>query len=309
MKMLSRQAFAAACAFVTTQGRPLDQARIQFHFAAGSAAAVLAELAQFQNADGGFGCALEPDLRTSASSAIATATALAILREIAAPATTPLIRRAVDYLLLTFDQTKQVWPIVPPAVEDAPHAPWWAYAQSEEGFGGFIVNPRVVLLAHLYDYPELVPERLLAQLTTAALAHLATVNKLDMFEIHCYTALAEAKHLPSAQRAQVEAKLRSLVPAAVEYDQQQWTEYCLLPLDVVPTPTSFLADVIEPTAVQANLDFLIDRQLPDGSWPIPWSWAFVDEQAWAQAKQEWQGFTTVNHLRTLRAYQRIFDRA
>lgn len=305
MQMLSQPAFEAARAFIFAAGRPLDQARFQFHFAGGSAAAVLAALAPFQNEDGGFGRALEPDLRTPASSAIATSQALIFLREIAAPASEPLVGRTINYLLSTFDPVKQVWPIVPPAVEDAPHAPWWTYAASAESFGDFVVNPRVMILAHLYDYSELVPAEFLSQLTSAALHHLETVTALNMFEIHCYLALAEAHHLPAIQRTLIEAKLEQIVPASVEYDRQQWGEYCLLPLDVVPTPTSLLAEVVSATAVQANLDFLIERQLPSGAWPIPWTWAFIDADAWAQAERDWQGVLTVNHLRVLQAHQRF----
>jgi hypothetical protein len=68
---LSPEAFDSARTFVKAQARPLDQRLFEFYFEAGSAAAVLAELAHYQNDDGGFGRALEPDFRLVASSPLA----------------------------------------------------------------------------------------------------------------------------------------------------------------------------------------------------------------------------------------------
>nr|HMN27151.1 hypothetical protein [Caldilineaceae bacterium] len=70
MQQLTSKGFAAAQRYLSQFGRPLDQERFHLFFAGGSAQAVLAELAKFQNEDGGFGHALEPDMRAAASSAL-----------------------------------------------------------------------------------------------------------------------------------------------------------------------------------------------------------------------------------------------
>ena len=75
MKNLSQAAFRRAKTFVMEQGRDLDRALLAFHFEDGTADDVLTALAAYQNDDGGFGHGLEPDLRTQASSAIATTVA------------------------------------------------------------------------------------------------------------------------------------------------------------------------------------------------------------------------------------------
>ena len=53
--------FKKARTFVYRNARPLDIARWQYHFENGSKGAVLTALAVYQNEDGGFGHALEPD--------------------------------------------------------------------------------------------------------------------------------------------------------------------------------------------------------------------------------------------------------
>jgi hypothetical protein len=308
MKTLSTQAFQSAREYLFQYGRPLDWTRFRFFFEDGRTTEVLAELAKFQNPDGGFGHALEPDLRTPASSAIATATGLTILRQIAAPPTEPLVQRALAYFVDTYDADRQRWPIVPPAVEEAPHAPWWTYTESEQNFAGSLVNPTASIAGCLYDYPQLIPAALLSAVTEALLTRLdAAPDQMEMHDLQCWIVLAQARDLPEPTRQLVVAKVRRAASATVERDPQKWSGYCLSPLDIAPTPDSFLAGEIERPLIEANLDFVIERQLPDGSWPIPWNWAFVDEQAWAQAERDWKGYQIVNNLRVLRAYERLSD--
>ena len=55
MKKLSREAFDRARDFIKAQARPLDRALFEHRFEGASADLVIAELACFQNDDGGFG--------------------------------------------------------------------------------------------------------------------------------------------------------------------------------------------------------------------------------------------------------------
>ena len=228
---------------------------------------MLAELARFQNPDGGFGRALEPDLRTPASSAVATWHAFQIFRELGTPGEHPLVRGAVAYLLATFDSRDRVWAIVPPEVEAAPHAPWWTHATIDSSFGGSRINPTAGLAGALHDYPELVPAPFLAELTETVLTRMdAAPDPMDMNDFPCFLTLAEARHLPEAARERVRDRLRRAAPRVVAHDPADWAGYTRQPLDVAPSPESFLAATIDRTAIEANLDHWIDRQQPDGSW-------------------------------------------
>ena len=66
---LSKAGFDNACRFIRSHGRPLDAALLSCQLFDGARDAVIREVARYQNADGGFGNALEPDLRTPASTA------------------------------------------------------------------------------------------------------------------------------------------------------------------------------------------------------------------------------------------------
>lgn len=308
MTTFSPQAWERAQHYVNSHSRAVDQARFAYHFGEGSADAVLAALAPYQNDDGGFGHAIEPDLRTAASSAIGTQTAFNFLREVGTTSDEPMVQRAVGYLLRTLDEEQLRWEIVPPAVEDAPHAPWWSYGESAGSGDGFRSNPRAALIGFLCEHRTLVPAALLANLISVQIDHLLaqpTDAGVDMHALPCYVTLLQSPNLPIQQHDRLLNGLLERVHGTVVTEPTKFGEYGLLPLDVALTPEAPLAQTVEHRAIEAHLDYLIDTQLPDGSWPLPWSWAFVDEQAWAQAERDWKGAILVNRLQTLRAWERI----
>ena len=94
MKKLDSECFARARQFIADQGRALEQAWADVHFAAGPPPAVLKALVPYQNEDGGFGRALEPDLRLADSSAIATSVGFCALAQIGDDGNVESARRA-----------------------------------------------------------------------------------------------------------------------------------------------------------------------------------------------------------------------
>ncbi len=305
MKRLSQAAFQRAMAFVEEQGRDLDRALLAYHFAGGPAEEVLSALAAYQNDDGGFGHGLEPDLRTPASSVIATTVAFQNFRSLHVPAEHPIVRNALTYLLEAYDESRQVWPIIPPEVESAPHAPWWDYASSEASFGGFLINPRVEIVGYLHDYSDAVPAELLETVTTAVFEHLEGLpDEVEMHDIICFVSFAETESLPQSYRDRVWAKLAKAAEHGVAREPEQLTGYVLKPLYLVSSPDSPLAVGLA-DEVAMNLDFEIDQQGEDGAWSPSFSWGDQHPEAWEIAKREWQARMTLKNLRVLRDFGRI----
>ena len=123
MKQLTTEAFARARQFLKTQVRPLERALFEHHFEGAPAVSALAELAAFQNPDGGFGRALEPDLRTPSSSVLATGIALRLLLELGCDDDHLLVQQAIHWLLNAYDPMERVWRAVPRDANEHPHAP------------------------------------------------------------------------------------------------------------------------------------------------------------------------------------------
>ena len=73
---------ARAADFIWRNARLLDRQRFAFHFENGSRQDVVHGLLAYQNGDGGFGAALEPDLRDPSSQPVPAQHALEVLDEV-----------------------------------------------------------------------------------------------------------------------------------------------------------------------------------------------------------------------------------
>lgn len=294
----SSDAFTRASAFIQRTARPLERALFAFHFEKGSRDAVLAELAKFQNADGGFASCLEPDVRWCGSSPLGAKIALTVLDEVDAPATDPLVRSAIRYLLSTYDSVKGYWPAVPQEVNSAPHAPWWNFDKAKgrcEVESPFY--PTASILAHLRPYASALPAGFLDRVTRATLDRAAAApDPLSYADASILLDLAE-------RDAALLAKLRKTVAQILVRDPNEWVKYNPQPLSFVSSPASPLYAGIEKD-VAAHLDYLIARQEADGGWALNWSWEKIDADGWAQARREWRGIVALENLRKLRAFGR-----
>lgn len=296
--------FAKAAGFIHSAARPLERALFAFHFEKGSRDAVLAELAKFENPDGGFASCLEPDMRWCGSSPLGAKMALAILDEVGTPASDPHVQRAIRYLLASFDPAKGYWPAVPHGVNTAPHAPWWNY---DDAKGRCEVEsrlyPTAAIVAHLQPYATALPAGFLDRVTRSTLAYVESASEpLPFADAGILVELAE--RLPARDAAPLIAKLRKTVAATLVRDPQQWTKYNPQPLAFVNSPRSPLYPGLE-KEVALHLDYVLAKQEADGGWALNWSWAHVDAAGWEQAKREWRGMKAIENLRKLAAFGRL----
>ena len=309
MKRLSRDAFDRARQFLRTESRPLERALFEVHFEATSAARVAEELATFQNEDGGFGKALEPDLRTPSSSALSTSIGLRILKDLRCPAGLAMVRRAVQYLLNTFDDATRVWRVAPRDANDHPHAPWW---HEENGslartFDNYVINPRAELMGLLHHYAVLVPDDWLFDVTEDTVAAIEAMEPLGTGggdDLSCAIRLAETGKVPDHFRERLVNRIRAAVPTVVCRDAKAWNTYCITPLKLAQSPQSLAADLLWDD-LQQNLDFVIEQQNQNGCWEPVWSWGECYPEAWELARQEWRGWLTLDNLLVLGAFGRI----
>lgn len=304
MKQLTRTGQTKARELVYSQARPVEQALFAYYFEGGTAVSVYDALSVYQNSDGGFR-GLECDIRWDGSSVIATTVGLQVLRAVETAESHPIAQKAINYLLSTYNPHTKTWPIVPPGVNEAPHAPWWEYNDElAANFGHFLVNPRAEIIGYLHEYAGLVPAELRQELTTAVLDHLQTLtHPLEMHDLLCYVRLAETKQLPQALQQAIWQKLEQTVGTAVAHTPEEWANYGLKPLTVVSSPHSPLAHTLA-DVLSHNLDYEIEHQQPDGSWKPNWSWFGMFPETWPEAEREWKGVLTVKTLRQLRDFGR-----
>ncbi|HEX6577090.1 MAG TPA: hypothetical protein VF082_01900 [Jiangellaceae bacterium] len=293
MTMLTPRALAAAERYVLLNARLIDRLRFAHLFRDGSAAAVRSALTAYANDDGGFGNALEPDLRGSGSQPQPVEVALRLLDETTGPGDPfdgPIVEAVCGYLARISTSDGGV-PFVLPSVRGTPAAPWW---QTPDGPPGNL-NPTAAIVGLLHkhgvsnDFVDTATrfcwDRIDALTETKPYVAMAVLTFLD--------------HVPDPARAEAAFdRLSPLIVADVELDPHATGEVHL-PLDLAPHPDGFARRLFADEVVAEHLDALVRGQSEDGSWGFNWP-------AWTPVVQyEWGGYVTVGRLRTLRDYGRI----
>ncbi|WP_433324876.1 hypothetical protein [Spirillospora sp. CA-294931] len=290
MKTLDASDLARAEEFLRLNARLIDRRRFALHFRGGSAQALVAALRPYENPDGGYGHALEPDLRGEASQPVPAQHALETLHEAGAD-TDPAVRRIGDHLVSITRPGGGV-PFVLPEVRDAPHAPWWQTPDDPPG----TINPTASLagLLHLMgaDHPWLAPA------TAFCWAHLEDED-VEPGPYDALAILTFLDHVPERERAGAAfERVRAALSAPVSLDPDaEGAQH--FPLDFAPAPDGFGRRLFADDVIEAHLDALVEARLDDGGWTVNFPfWTPVTEP-------EWRGYITVERLKTLRAYGRL----
>src|SRR4030095_5529563 len=116
------QLFESAQTFILSNARLIERHLFAFLFRQGNPDHVRTALLAYQNADGGFGNALEPDKRTASSQQIDQELAWRVLYD--SGFDTAIALQICDFLE-TITTTEGGFPFVLPTVRDAPRAAWW----------------------------------------------------------------------------------------------------------------------------------------------------------------------------------------
>ena len=301
--------------YLTEQGRPLEQARVQVVLDGAPPGMVTEALTAYWTETGGFGRALESDCRAPEASTLATLTALDIMRAHRVPANDPLVAAAVRWLVEhaeTDARGRTVWPFLPASAQASPHAPWWEQSepgQLAETFRGFVANPGAAILAHLWRHEAAVPGSVPAELLTRVGEQVRQVVAagIEPGEVNAHDALAHLvgePAVPEPLRAEVRAWLTEVLPERVMRTEADYADYSIHPLWVVPDPDSPLAGLLA-AEVQTALDRTIADQQPDGSWKPFWDWGPAQADEWAAVEPEWRGALVVRNLQALKAHGRL----
>jgi hypothetical protein len=298
---LSEYNFDLACQFIEEKARPIDKALFRYHFHSGVADAVLAELACYQNPDGGFGHGLEADFRMAASSPMATSVGLQYATAVNAPLEHPIIVRAIRYLVSTYDPVENYWPATFLDVNDEPHAPWWSpkevCAPSEDDWP----NPSAELAGYVYCYAGSIPLDFRAKVEKRVFQSLerggGMTSAMKYYNILCWQ--RALPYFSSDIREQIITSTHTAIPwISLVAEELMEVNICWL----APTPYSLIAQVL-PHEVNELLDREITRQSVDGGWWPTWEWGQYPD-VWTSARQDWAGKITLEILLALRAHGR-----
>jgi hypothetical protein len=283
---------AAATQFVWCNARLVDRRVFERRFLGGNVEDVVHALRGYQNADGGFGHALEPDLRGPESQPIHVDMALRVLHESEADAP-EMVARACSYLATLASPVGGV-PAILPSVLEHPRAQHW----EPEFWTAESLNPTAMIAGLLHAMR--VAHIWLDRADHFCWQRLATVAIGDGPTLAA--AFSFLNHAADRKRAeQVADIVAPQIPEATFFSLQPATTsgYALTPLHLAPTPQSMARRYFEDALLEAHLDRLEAGQGSDGGWPLTW------EPPSTAAAMAWRGRVTVEALVTLQRWGRL----
>ena len=277
----------AAIQFIESNARLLDRRCAAVLLADGPLEPVLTALKAYQNADGGFGHALEPDIRCPNSQPAATLVALEVLADVGA-STDPMVGQAVDWIAGIANPDGGL-PTVLPAANGHPRAPWMQ-PSPDSGFLTYAITAQLWHLGVEQPWRELG--------TKWCWQNIESVDTPTGYTVKFALKFLDA--VPNTARAAAAvARLRSAirsdgtvgVPGGVEEEK-------ITPLELSPRPASPSRALFTDAQIDGELDRLERAQQDDGGWEF-------DFLHWSPTQVvEWRGCVTLAALGTLRSHNR-----
>jgi hypothetical protein len=273
---------SAAENFIWSAARLVDRHRYSMLFADEPAEPVVETLRGYRNPDGGFGHALEPDLRCPASQPAATLYALEMLNE-AGMADGELARDARGWIAQVAEPDGGI-PSVLPGFEDYPHAPWF-----QPGPGSVLT---LALAASLHA-GRVIDDEWLDRATNWCWRSIDTAEQPGGYWLKFACAFLDAVDDEQRARAAI-ASLSDRVDASAVAPIGGVEGEALRPLDLSPRPGSRSRGLISEDRIEAHLDAIESEQRQDGGWMFDW-------RAWSPAQTTaWRGIVTIRALTWLR---------
>lgn len=276
--------------FIWSNARLLERRQFAHLFKGAPAELVRTALQAYQNEDGGFGNALEPDKRCADSQPVDQEMALHVLDEVGLDQA--MVGRMCEFLT-SISTAEGGVPFVLPTVRSAPRAEWWNTDDDPPAS----LNPTAAIagLLHKHGFRHAWLDRATEYCWSAIAA-----SQLD--EPHLLQVIITfLEHAPDQERARRE--FDRLATSLFEHDlvavDPDTGGYVKMPLDYAPTPRSWCRRLFSDDVIATHLDALAARQQPDGGWPITWP------PVSPACEQEYRGIVTLGALRTLRAYGQL----
>lgn len=299
------EVFERAERFIYRNARPLDFVLWKYHFENGSRNDVLRALSAYQNPDGGFAYAVEPDCWNVNSNPIATWAATGILNRIGfSDKSHPIIEGILTYLDSGKDFSDGKWHNVVRSNNDYPHAVWWSCEQAD---GLPDDNPTVALagfaLKHADKNGGLYKKA--GEIVQSSVKRFITDPVTEMHTLRCYMELYE--YCVSAQTDLVDLKaFRTALFGAIKRticgDAEKWiAEYVCKP-SVFFDQSKLLFEIVDRSLLEKEAESIVASQQSDGAFPVTWQW-YNDYKEFEISKLWWKSSIIIGNLLFLKALQ------
>lgn len=277
----------AARQFIESTARVLERHQLAVLLDDGPVEPVLTALKAYHNADGGFGHALEPDVRCPGSQPSAALSALDVLADLDV-AHDPMVT-AVAGWIDTIAHPDGGMPTVLPSAEGHPHAPWMK-PNPEAGFLTYALAAKLWRLGVRHPWLE--------KATGWCWNQIDAIEEPRGYTVEFALQFLDAVPDPARAAAAVE-RFRSAIrdDGTVAVEGGIENEH-IKPLELSPRPGTPSRALFSGETIAADLDRLEREQLDDGGWDFHFLHFSPGQTV------EWRGVVTLGAIRTLREHGR-----
>jgi hypothetical protein len=277
----------AARQFIESTARVLERHQLAVLLDDGPVEPVLTALKAYHNADGGFGHALEPDVRCPGSQPSAALSALDVLADLDATHDS-MVTETADWIAAIAHPDGGV-PTVLPSAAGHPRAPWME-PNPEAGFLTYALAAGLWRLGVRHPWLE--------KATTWCWNRIDAIEEPGGYTVLFALQFLDAVPDPARAAAAVD-RFRSAIrdDGTVAVEGGIEGEH-IEPLDLSPRPGAPSRALFSDETIAADLDRLEREQLDDGGWDFHFLHFSPGQTV------EWRGVVTLGAIRTLREHGR-----
>lgn len=287
--------------FIYKNARPLDLARWNYLFENANKQDVILYLKAYQNADGGFANALEPDCWNGKSTPMQTWAATKIIKEIEFDDKThPLIKGMLEYLASGDEFSGYLWNGLNTVISNNndPHAPWWSYTKTHESS----YNPTASLAGFILKYADKHSSVYHMACQIAREAYNSFKERVPLESMHeaacfveLYEYLKEADVSNLLDLEEFKRLLQQQIKNVITYETNRWsTDYVCKPSLFINSKKSDFYPGNEDIC-SFECDFIMQTQNDDGTWNVTWNWDDFSEE-WAVSKNWWKSDIVIRNI-------------
>lgn len=301
MDKITKKQLIAIETWIYKNARPLEIAKWNKIWGKCTDNAVLLEMLKYQNSDGGFGNAFEPDILLPQSSAIASAEAILTAFDFGLDISGDWYKRLLNYFVSTTQNTLSYWEFVPKDIENYPHPPWWNYQPDTK----FTPNPCAIVAAAMLMYGDTGQKVLGSEIAEKCIALLKSNEFMGDHDTYCMQRLFIALQKIGSELINEEVckAMERRILSNVSYNPDEWMSYVPQPLDLVDSPDSPWYCLLK-NSVPDNVRFWLGNINNEGIWPPNFSWG-SDTPVANTATKQWLGYFAIKRVRILKAFSLI----
>jgi hypothetical protein len=309
--MISKNKYYEIKAWIYRNARKMELSLWNYYFESGSKEEVISALAYYQNEDGGFGNALEPDNWNPNSTPYTTYIAISILKSVEfIDLEHPIYKGILKYLHSEKDMLECGWRFCVPTNDNYPHAPWWNFNEEVNLTEGIGVTAGLASFILKYADKNSILYEKVTKLAKGLINHLKTDSAFGDMGIGGYIELVEVLqelNFGEYDFNSLQTRLMELVKNSIEHDISKWKFYGVRPSNYIQSPQSIYYNENK-DIMQKELEYLVETIPQNDVWGITWTWFDNNEKyskEFAISENWWKANKAIEKICLMKSFDKV----